>query len=113
MTLEAALATLTAAIEANTAALKAGSGASTAKPAATSTAKPAATAKAKPKHTQAETQAALQKTRDEVGKDEAKRIIKDVGGVDKMADIPEANYDAVFDACEAALAAKETPADDM
>lgn len=51
-----------------------------------------------PKHTQDEVNAALIKIKDDFGLEHAKGIIKSVGGVDKMGDIPADKYDAVFDA---------------
>ena len=44
--------------------------------------------------------AALVKLKDDCGGDVAKAIIKDVGGVNKMADIPDDKLDAVFKAAE-------------
>ena len=55
---------------------------------------------AKPKHTRDEVNAALVKLKDDCGGDVAKAIIKDVGGVNKMADIPDDKLDAVFKAAE-------------
>ena len=76
-------------------------------PAAT---KPAAAAKtvkepAKPAsvNTREAMQALLKKVKEEKSADDAKGIIKEVGGVEKMADIPEDKIDAVFDAATAAL----------
>lgn len=46
---------------------------------------------------------ALRKVRADVDKDVAVQIIQDVGGVEKMAQIPEDKYGDVFNACEAAL----------
>lgn len=56
---------------------------------------------AKPKHTRDEMNAALVKVKDDLGKEYAAAIIKEVGGVAKMADIPDDKIDAVFDAAEA------------
>ena len=56
---------------------------------------------AKPKHSRDEVNAALVKLKDDCGGDVAKAIIKDVGGVNKMADIPESKFDEVFAAAEA------------
>ena len=55
---------------------------------------------AKPKHSRDEVNAALVKLKDDCGGDVAKAIIKDVGGVNKMADIPDDKLDAVFKAAE-------------
>ena len=56
---------------------------------------------AKPKHTRDEMNAALVKVKDDLGKEYAAAIIKEVGGVAKMADIPDDKIDAVYDAAEA------------
>lgn len=56
---------------------------------------------AKPKHTRDEMNAALVKLKDDCGKEQAAAVIKEVGGVAKMADIPDDKIDAVFDAAEA------------
>lgn len=119
MSLELALQENTAAMTALTAALAAANLGAAAAPAAEPKAeKPAATAKAEktsraakpaPKeepasvHTREEMQAALSKLKEDQGAPAAKAIIKDVGGVDKMADIGEDKIDAVYDAATAAL----------
>ena len=107
MSLEQKIEALTAAIEANTAALKAGGGAaaSTSKATATKTTK-----EEKPKapaHTREEMAALVRKVKAEKGEDAAKGIIKEVGGVEKLADIPDAKIDAVFDAATEKLAEEE------
>lgn len=56
---------------------------------------------AKPKHTRDEMTAALVKLKDDCGKEHAAAVIKEVGGVAKMADIPDDKIDAVYDAAEA------------
>lgn len=103
MSIEQKIEALTAALEANTAALKAAGG-------TTAATKPAAAAKtvkepAKPAcvNTREAMQALLKKVKEEKSADDAKGIIKEVGGVEKMADIPEDKIDAVFDAATAAL----------
>lgn len=56
---------------------------------------------AKPEHTQAEVNAALIKLKDDFSDAQlAKDIIKKVGGVEKMGEIPADKYDAVFKAAE-------------
>lgn len=118
MSIEAALAALTAAVEANTAAIL---GAAKAAPEATAdTEKTTKTTKgtkatkaekeepAKPEHSREEMIAILAKVKEEKDVAAARAIIKTTGGVDKMADIPEAKIDAVFAACEAALAEEES-----
>ena len=60
-------------------------------------------AAAKSKVTKSEMVEALRKVRADVDKDEAVRIINEIGGVEKMAQIPEDKYEAVFAACDAAI----------
>ena len=105
------LARIANSLEVIEAATRGGAGAPTGKPAAE---KPAAADKkvekpkpetkkeetAKPKHSRDEVNAALVKLKDDCGGDVAKAIIKDVGGVNKMADIPDDKLDAVFKAAE-------------
>jgi hypothetical protein len=50
--------------------------------------------------------AILGEVKEKKGTPAAKALIKDVGGVDKMADIPEDKFDAVFDAATKQLAAE-------
>lgn len=72
--------------------------------------KPAAKAAAKKpasEHTKEEMVAALTELRDTKGKDAAKAVIKDVGGVEKMADIPDDKTDAVYEAAKAAMTADD------
>lgn len=97
MSLEEKIAALTAAVEANTAALKAGGGAK----AGTGSSSPAS------KHTRAEMQAAMNELKEKKGAPEAKALIKEVGGVDKLADIPDDKIDACFDAAKKKLAAED------
>jgi hypothetical protein len=59
-----------------------------------------AAAAAKPTHTRDEMNAALIKLKDDCGKEIAAAVIKDISGVVKMADIPEAKFDEVFAAAE-------------
>lgn len=87
------------------------------KPAAAAKAEKPAKAKPAPKeeapaseHTREEMQAALSALKEAQGAPAAKTVIKDVGGVDKMAEIPEDKIDAVY---EAATAAMETADEDM
>lgn len=54
-----------------------------------------------PKHTQDEVNAALIKIKDDFGLEHAKVVIKEVGKVDKMGDIPADKYDAVYEAAVA------------
>lgn len=103
MSLEQALAANTAAVEALTAALKAGGGTAGAAAGKTTTTKTKTETKVTPKNSREEMQALLKKVKEEKSADDAKAIIKDVGGVEKMADIPEDKIDAVFDAATTAL----------
>lgn len=102
MSIDKAVAELTAALDRNTAALlaaAASAGAASAAGAADKPAKPAKADKpAKSSVTQEQMQAAVIKIKDEFGLDEAKKIIKEAGKCDKMGEIKEANYQAVHDA---------------
>jgi len=72
---------------------------------ATSTKTAAAAAKPKNEHTRDEMQAAVTELKEATDSATAKGVIKNVGGVDKMADIPEDKIDAVYDAAKAAIEA--------
>lgn len=100
MSLEAALAANTAALEANTQAILKGGTAAASTAAAGKTAKAgkAETAAPASKHTREELAAALNSLKEAKGAPVAKALIKSVGGVDKLADVPEAKIDALFDA---------------
>lgn len=56
------------------------------------------------KHTKAEMQAVLQELKEKKSADDAKKVIKETGGVAKMADIPDDKIDAVYDAAKKILA---------
>jgi hypothetical protein len=105
MSIEDALAKLTAAVEANTAALKGGKPAAAA--AETKAEKPADKPKTETTEakgpSRAEVNALLGKVKDKFDMAAAKTIIKDVGGVDKMADIPEGKFAAIVTACNGKL----------
>lgn len=103
------LARIANSLEVIEAATRGGAGTPTGKPAAGETKVDKGAAKkpdakkeetAKPKHSRDEVNAALVKLKDDCGGDVAKAIIKDVGGVNKMADIPDDKLDAVFKAAE-------------
>lgn len=79
------------------------------KPTATET-KKTPPAKPKPAHTRDEVEAALTQVKDKLGLEGAKKVIKEAGGVEKKAEIPDDKLDAVFAACEAAIAAAEEEA---
>lgn len=66
----------------------------------------------KPKYTKSDITEALRKVRADIDKDEAVRIINEVGGVEKMGQIPEDKYEAVFQACEASLNGESDDASD-
>lgn len=103
MSLEQKIEELTAAVTALTAAMKGGAapaGEKTAK--STKAADKAAAYEAK--HTREEMQAALGEVKEKCGTPAAKAIIKDVGGVDKMAEITDAKkIDEVYAAAKAKL----------
>lgn len=66
----------------------------------------------KPKYTKSDITEALRKVRADIDKDEAVRIINEVGGVERMGQIPEDKYEAVFQACEASLNGESDDASD-
>lgn len=114
MSLEDNIVALTKAIEANTAALLAGGGA--AAPAATTAPAAETTGKGKggktskttePTVTREQMVAALNDVKEKKGVAAAKAIIKDVGGADKMADIPEGKIAEVHKAATDALKEEE------
>lgn len=61
---------------------------------------------AAPTHTRDEMNEAVRKVRSEIDKDTAVKIINEVGGVGKLAEIPDDKIDAVFNAAADALADK-------
>lgn len=97
---------LKAAIEANTAAIKAllASSAGAEKPKAE---KPTKTEAAKPKHTREELDTVLATFKDKFGVEKVKGLIKEVGGVEKKADIPDSKLDAVVIAAKDKIKAAE------
>lgn len=109
MSIEEAMQALTSALNANTSALK-GAPATPATPAGND--RPAARgrpradgkAAAKPSHSRSELVAILSDYREKHGVPAAKKLIKDVGGADKLVDVPDANVDALFNAADEALA---------
>lgn len=122
MSIEKALADLTEALNANTAALLKTGGTAAPATADSATEKrgpgrpkkedaPApASAPAAPKaptRTQEEMVAALEEVKDKISLDAAKKIISEVGGVDKRKDIPADKYAAVYDAAKAAVEAAD------
>lgn len=124
MSIDSAIAALTAALIANTAALEKSAGAAPAaaeKPAAGKGKAAAETKKAdEPKVTQEQVNAALIKIKDAFGMPEAKTVIKEFGLVDKMADIKPAQFKAVlegaiakFDELTAAAEGGEDKGDDL
>jgi hypothetical protein len=109
MSIEKALADLQAAVEANTAALlSAGGKASTPNEGAAETkGKPGRPPKDNKSTTRSvdrsAVNAALEEVKEKLGVEEAKGIIKNVGGADKRADIADAKLQAVYDACKAKI----------
>lgn len=102
--LTANTAALTAAVEANTAAL----GGAKAAPAAGKAGKAAAAAY-EPKHTKEEMQAALAEVKEKAGTPAAKEIITEIGRAAKMAEITDPK---IIDACYAAAKAKLAEAEE-
>lgn len=125
MSIDSAIAALTAALNANTAALEKYAGAAPSAGAAeTKTTKGKAGADTKkadePKVTQEMVNAALIKIKDAFGMPEAKNVIKEFGLVDKMADIKPAQFKAVlegaiakFDELTAAAEGGDDKGDDL
>lgn len=109
MSIEQALAALTAAVEANTAALKAGGGAA----AATAKADKPAKEKAEPKgytakHTKEEMMTVMNEVKEKIDAATAKGIRDEVGKVSKLSELVDAEtIDKVYDAAKAALAKAE------
>lgn len=111
MSIEALLTALKESIDANTEALNRAAGATAAPAAAKEAAaetpakgrgRPAKEAAAEtPKITQDMVNAALIKIKEEFGMEHAKVVIKEAGGVDKMAEIKPAKFQAVYDAAVA------------
>ncbi len=115
MSLEQAIEKLTAAVEANTAALlKSGGSASTSTGKAET--KEKKTEKYEAKHTKDEMMAILSELKKKAGGDAEvpKKIIKEVGGADKMADINDpAKIDAVYDAAKKKMSELEEGGDGL
>lgn len=63
--------------------------------------------KASPKHTAEEVTAMCVRVKNEIDADTAKKLIKDHGKADALKQVQPENYDALYAACEAALAEKE------
>lgn len=118
MSIETKIDELIAALNANTAAILGNAGATGTTAEATTekkgpgrpkkeTAEAAAPAPAKPKRTQEEMVAALEEVKEKINLDAAKKIISEVGGVSKRAEIPADKYEAVYDAAKAAVEAAD------
>lgn len=112
MSIETKIDELIAALNANTAAVLGNAGSTaTAAPAAEATekAKPgrpkkdAAETPAKPKVSQEEMVAALELVKEKINLDAAKKLITEVGGVSKRAEIPADKYEAVYEAAKKAV----------
>lgn len=107
MSLEQALAENTAALQALTAALAKGGAAAAAPAAAPAAEKPPkgkkeAAAPAAPSIDRSTVNAALEEVKNKHGVEAAKKVIKEAGGVDKRADIPDDKLQAVYDAAKKA-----------
>lgn len=103
MSLEQALAANTAAVEALTAVLKAGGGASAK---GGTTTKTETKSGYEAKYSKADMQGALNEVKEKLSTADAKKLIKEVGGADKMADITDpATIDKVYEAAKKALEA--------
>lgn len=118
MSLEQAIEKLTAAVEANTAALLKSGGATSASAGKTETvpAKESKAEKYEAKHTKDEMMAALSELKKKAGGDAEvpKKIIKEIGGADKMADINDpAKIDAVYEAAKKKMAEFEDSGDGL
>ena len=126
MSIEKAIADLTAALEANTAALLKSGGTAAPAPAATPAAEPpaadapkrgrpaktaAAPAPETPAIDRSAVNAALEKVKEAHGVEAAKGIITKFGKVAKRADIAEENLKAVYDACKAQMEGGEDDED--
>lgn len=114
MAIEQLLQTLIASLDANTAALvAAGGGKSADKETTTEKAAAKTTTTKKPAKpaedaiTQEVMKAALNKVKEDLGSEEAKKIIKSHGKADKLAEIEEEKYAAVVAQCEKVLKAAE------
>lgn len=105
MSIEKALADLQAAVEANTAALLAAGGKAAAPAEGGTESKgkpgrpPKETKTATPTVDRSAVNAALEEVKEKLGVEKAKAIIKNTGGADKRADIPDAKLQAVYDEC--------------
>lgn len=105
MSLEQALAANTAAVEALTAVLKSGAGAS-AKGGTTAAAGKTEKSGYEAKFSKADMQGALNEVKEKLSTADAKKLIKEVGGADKMADITDpATIDKVYEAAKKVLEA--------
>lgn len=110
MSIETKIDELIAALNANTAAVLGNAGSTaTAAPAAEATEKKpgrpkkdAAETPAKPKVSQEEMVAALELVKEKINLDAAKKLITEVGGVSKRAEIPADKYEAVYEAAKKA-----------
>lgn len=108
MSLENAIAALTAAVEANTAALLKGGGASATSTAGADKAEKKKAAAYEPKHTMEQMQALMNDVREKIGMPKAKEIRDTVGKVAKLSELTDPKViDAVAEAAEKALAEHE------
>ena len=108
MSLEDAIAKLTAALEANTAAHAGGASKPAAATSASTSTKATKPAGYTAQHSHEEMAAALGEVKEKFGAPAAKAIIKEVGGKDKMAEITDPKtIDATYDAAKAKLQEEE------
>jgi hypothetical protein len=118
MSIEALLEANTKALEANTAALLKAGGGSAAATTTTTGSADAGKGKGKgktadaPKITRDQVNGALVKLKDKFGMDEAKAIIKAQGKVEKMGEIKDAQFQAVYEAAVARYEELETGDDE-
>lgn len=115
MSIEQALAENTAALTALTAALTVKSGASAATTPTETKPRPEPKPKPEPKAKvdRPMVNSALEVLKEAKGVEAAKKVIQEIGGVEKRADIPEGKFQAVIDGAKAAAEAEEQPEDDM
>ena len=111
MSIEQTMQSLTEALNANTAALRGVPAAAGAAPAsATSNGAGKGKAAAAPavggvkrEHTRNEIIAVLNEVKDKLGTAAAKKLIKDKGGAERIAEVPEGNFNTLYNAAKAAL----------
>lgn len=113
MSIEQALAELTAAVKENTAALKAGAGKAGTSTASATTTKPAASSY-KPKYKKVDMQALMNKYKEATSVEDARKLISDtLGRTIKMSEIDDAKeVDQIYEAATAAMEALSSGGDE-